>query len=222
MDYRGVIIDYGHGGMIDGRYQNPASKQYTFTDHDNWWIGEGIVNRQIAAKLISLLVEQQIPVYDCVAQKQWTESPTWQELEQANVALVDRVSEANRHRNCILLSLHANAVGNELQGESKPVSGVSFFTSKGQTRADLVATSLYVAFGDALKDQDMRVRRGNWEDGDQDHEANFYILRKTSMPAVLGEVGFFTNWDDAQYITSEEGQRVIARAYLNGVLPFIY
>ena len=27
-----IIIDYGHGGMIDGEYQTPGGKQYHFTE----------------------------------------------------------------------------------------------------------------------------------------------------------------------------------------------
>ena len=221
MRFEGVVVDYGHGGLIDGEYQTSGAKQYTFTDHDNWWVGEGVVNRQIAAKLIALLIEQRIPVYDCVAKKQWTVAPSWEELQQKDVSLVERVAYANQHHKCVFLSLHANAIGDGIEGKSQAPRGVSFFTSKGQTGSDVVASRLYAAFTEALKDEDMRVRRGNWEDGDQDHEASFYVLRKTWSSAVLGEVGFFTNWDDAQYLTSEDGQRVIARAYLNGVLSFL-
>jgi N-acetylmuramoyl-L-alanine amidase len=65
------------------------------------------------------------------------------------------------------------------------------------------------------------VRAATAADGDQDAEAQFYVLRKTVAPAVLGEVGFFTNINDARFLDSEQGQRRIARAYLDGIRPFI-
>ena len=39
--------------------------------------------------------------------------------------------------------------------------------------------------------------RLDYSDGDVDKEANFYVLRKTKMPAVLLEMWFFDNYNDA-------------------------
>ena len=36
-----VIIDYGHGGMIDEKYQTPGGKQYHFTEPEVLSIFEG-------------------------------------------------------------------------------------------------------------------------------------------------------------------------------------
>jgi N-acetylmuramoyl-L-alanine amidase len=67
----------------------------------------------------------------------------------------------------------------------------------------------------------MPIRRGDWGDGDADYEAGFYVLKNTASAAVLGEVGFFTNITDARFLDSSEGQQRIARAYLQGVQPFL-
>ena len=61
MTYDGIVVDYGHGGMIDGKYQT-AGKQYCFTDHEDYWIGEGITNRKTAAFLIKLALRSGIRV----------------------------------------------------------------------------------------------------------------------------------------------------------------
>ena len=190
MSYTGLVLDYGHGGMIDGKYQT-AGKQYTFTDHDDYWIGEGVTNRKTAAFLIKLALRSEIRVWDCVARREWTEAPTWQELEQNDTSL-----------------------------GSQSARGVVMFTSKGQTQADPIAESITESFK-VIVAPDIPVRRGDRSDGDQDAEAQFYVLRKTVAPAILGEVGFFTNIDDARYLDSEQGQRRIARAYLCGIRPFL-
>ena len=46
-------------------------------------------------------------------------------------------------------------------------------------------------------------------------------LARPAGPAVLGEVGFFSNIHDARYLDSCAGQEAIGRAYLTGVLPYV-
>ncbi len=65
------------------------------------------------------------------------------------------------------------------------------------------------------------MRRGQWSDGDVDYESGLWMLRKTVMPAVLGEHGFHTNLSDAQVLASPEGQRAISSGVVAGLLPFL-
>lgn len=43
-------------------------------------------------------------------------------------------------------------------------------------------------------------------------QAGFLVLRKTSMPSVLIEVGFITNRSEERYLASERGQQQLARS----------
>lgn len=45
-------------------------------------------------------------------------------------------------------------------------------------------------------------------------QAGFLVLRKTSMPGVLIEVGFISNKDEERYLASESGQQQLAKAIL--------
>ena len=81
------------------------------------------------------------------------------------------------------------------------------FTSEGQTGADPIAESITEAFKRHVA-PDVPVRRGDRADGDQDAEAQFYVLRKTVAPAVLGEVGFFTNINDALSMALDHSDRI--------------
>ena len=62
---------------------------------------------------------------------------------------------------------------------------------------------------------------GDTRDGDHDMEARFWMLTKTKAPAVLGEMLFFVNIDDARYLMSEHGQQVIAQAYFDGIVGYL-
>jgi len=221
MSYAGIVVDYGHGGIIDNKYQT-AGKQYTFTGYSDYWIGEGVTNRKTAAYLIRYALDAGVRVWDAVARKEWTEAPRWIDLEQRDTSLSSRVAYANTspQRRAIYLSLHSNAIGNSSVGRSQSARGVCFYTSVGQTSSDAIATSLNDAFKEIVY-PDLPIRGGEWTDGDVDYEAGFYVLKNTVSAAILGEVGFFTNITDARFLDSSEGQQRIARAYLAGVKSFV-
>lgn len=48
-------------------------------------------------------------------------------------------------------------------------------------------------------------------------EAGFLVLRRTSMPSVLIELGFINNPKDAQYLSSNAGQQQIAKSIFKAV-----
>lgn len=216
--FKRIAIDYGHGGWRDGRYQS-NDKQYQFTDVPDWfWIGEGIVNRQVAWRLMNMLRENGVEVHDIVRGAQVNSIQSFQTLEQANVDLNTRVAYANRLPvDTFLLSIHSNATGNSLVGPSQPTRGTCFFTSPGQTTSDVVATILFETFSRRLGST-FRMLSDN-QDGDPDFEADFAVTGRTRCPAVLGEVGFFTNREDAAYLASPAGQLTIARTYHEALLP---
>lgn len=219
-DIKPLLIDYGHGGLIDGVYQTPGGKQYTHTDVDpNLVLYEGVSNRKTAAALMRLARESGVPVFDVVADVWITDPLTWEDLEQRDISLQARVQSANRHRDGILISCHSNAVGSVIKGPSQAANGIDIYTYYGESGADPIASSIWQSFKD--NQNALRVRSGDWSDGDPDCEAGFYILRKTIMPAVLGEIGFFTNLHDAQYLAELQNHEEIAACYWYGVRDFV-
>ena len=218
--YDGVCIDYGHG-------EDTPGKRYRFTDHDDFECREYMTNRITAARLIKLLLESGRRVYDIVADKEWKLEDVqaadwcWHKLEQSDVGLSARVAVANKRPSWLVVSTHSNAIGYQNVGESLSARGACFYTSPGQTASDEVSEALHWAFVKAFEGEPVHVRRGEMKDGDHDYEANFFILRKTRGSAVLGEVLFFVNYEDARYLMSAHGQAVIAQAYYDGVAPFV-
>lgn len=62
------------------------------------------------------------------------------------------------------------------------------------------------------------VRAGRKDKGVK--QANLLVLRNTTMPAVLTEVGFISNPDEEQFLNSREGINIIATSIYNGFLQY--
>lgn len=219
MKYETVVIDYGHG-------ENTPGKRYKFTDHDDFECREYITNRMTAARLIKLLLQAGHKVYDCVADRHWqledlTCSWSWKSLHQRDVSLNTRTRRANAIPKNFLISLHSNAIGYSNVGPSLNARGAVMYTSPGNTFSDEIAENLYETFVKAFKNEPVHMRRGDMSDGDHDAEARFSMLVNTWGPAVLGEMLFFVNIDDARYLMSEHGQDVIAQGYFDGIKKYL-
>lgn len=52
------------------------------------------------------------------------------------------------------------------------------------------------------------------------HQAGFLVLRQTSMPAVLTELGFISTPEEERYLDSEEGVKALARSIFNGFVNY--
>lgn len=92
------------------------------------------------------------------------------------------------------------------------------YTTRGDTRADALATALYEAARVHLPG--MRLRT-DFTDGDPDLEAEFYILRNTTCAAVLTENLFMDSPDDYRFLLSEEGRMAIVRSHVEGILGYL-
>lgn len=117
--------------------------------------------------------------------------------------------------NVILVSIHCNAAGN---GEWKNARGWAAYTSKGNTKADILANFLYEA---AENNFPGKTIRKDFQDGDPDWEENFHMLAKTKCPAVLTENFFMDNQKDVSYLLSLEGRTSIVRAHIEGIINYI-
>jgi N-acetylmuramoyl-L-alanine amidase len=51
-------------------------------------------------------------------------------------------------------------------------------------------------------------------------QAGFYVLWNASMPAVLVELGFLTNAQEARFLASQDGQRYLSRAIFEAVSAY--
>ena len=181
-----VLLDNGHGGLINGIYQTPGKRSPKWNDGSQLFEGE--FNRAIVNGIIEDLTKLRISYVNIAA-------------EYRDVTLETRMNRANKYgsRNCFYLSIHSNAGGGH---------GSEIFTSRGNTKSDEIAT----VFGEEFKREFPNRRlRTDFSDGDLDKELNFYVLKRTRMPAILTENFFMDNEEECKSLlmTREGRARII-------------
>jgi N-acetylmuramoyl-L-alanine amidase len=195
-----VLIDPGHGGMIDGIYTTAPAKMY---DHGDFIFYEGVYNRELAIKVGDLLAEEEIN-YSFVTNSNYDISLP------IRVRYANNFAEGYQDLTPIYLSLHGNAEG------TGKASGIEIFTSTGETDSDKIATFLFYRLAELGWNM-----RSDISDGDVDKESKFYVLRKTKIPAVLIESGFFTNKQEALMMMDSDVQQIIADKIVLGIKDYI-
>jgi len=189
------ILDNGHGGMISGVYQTPGKRSPVWPDGEVLYEGE--FNRAIVNRLVKMCEANNIDYIDLVATPK-------------DVSLSERVETANRlakssDKPCVYVSIHANGFSDE------SANGWEVFTSPGETTSDKIATVLYEKAKAEFPERKMRPSMG---DGDPDKESNFYVLIHTTMPAILSENFFMTNYREChEILMSESGRDRIAKIH---------
>ena len=82
------------------------------------------------------------------------------------------------------------------------------FTTESILLANSILQGFDHVFGNTLPS---RGRRAN----------DFFVVRNSHMPAVLVELGFVSNQQDALLMTSEEGLQKLTQSLYNGITNFI-
>ncbi len=188
-----VLLDNGHGGLIDNKYQTKG-KQKKWSDGTH--IYEGEFNRAIVNGIIEKLTALKIPYVNIAP-------------EYRDVSLQTRVNRANKYnaKKCFYLSVHANAGGGH---------GSEIFTSPGETKSDKIAT----IFGEEYKKEYPNKKlRTDYSDGDLDKEDRYTVLLKTKMPAILTENFFMDNKEECKDILlTKEGRERIVNWHVEAIL----
>jgi len=188
-------LDPGHGGMIDGKYTTAPAKMF---DHGDFIFYEGLFNRHIVIKLSEILRGSS---YNYILST----------TSNLDISLPIRIQRSRnyyklyKNMHHIFLSIHGNAAGIE------SAHGIEIYTSPGETQSDKIAAYYYKR----LKTLGWKMRT-DYSDGDPDKESKFYVLTKTPMPAILLELGFFTNKNEALLMMQEDIQWKIANLIADG------
>lgn len=119
------------------------------------------------------------------------------------VSLQGRVDMAERANAGLFVSIHANSAG-----LGRPdVSGLEvYYYNSGLGLAQDVRSSILNTVN--VKDRGVR-------------QARFYVLRKSSMPSILVEVGFVTGQEDAAKLSSPQYRDQMAQGIANGILNYM-
>ncbi|MEG5058716.1 N-acetylmuramoyl-L-alanine amidase [Microcoleus sp. A2-C5] len=123
--------------------------------------------------------------------------------DDSEIDLEPRVSLAARVNATLFVSIHANSIN-----MSRPdISGIeTYYFDSGQDLARVIHASIL----DGTGATDRRVR-----------QARFYVLRKSSMPSVLVEVGFVTGAEDAAKLSDPAYRSQMAASIARGILVYL-
>lgn len=118
------------------------------------------------------------------------------------VGLQGRVDIGERANADLFVSIHANSL------PTRPdISGLeTYYFDSGNGLAQTIHNNVL----QNVNIRDRRVRK-----------ARFYVLRKSSMPAVLVEVGFVTGNQDAPKLATSDYQNQLAEAIVRGILQYL-
>lgn len=117
--------------------------------------------------------------------------------------LEPRVQMAEQAGATVFVSIHANSID-----LSRPdVNGLeTYYYQSGKELAQTIHQSILQATG--IPDRGVRTAR-------------FYVVRKTSMPSVLVEVGFVTGQADAARLSNSSYRTQMASAIARGILQYL-
>ena len=193
------ILDNGHGGIINGVPQTEGKRSPVWDDGTQLFEGE--FNRAIVNRLVEELTKHNINYVKLTP-------------SDNDISLYERVIRAKawcQAADCILVSIHANYG----DGTGK-ASGVEVFTTVGDTESDKIAQ----VFINKWAEIQPKVRiRTDKQDGDDDKEENFAILRKVPCPAILTENLFMDNeYECRKWLMTDVGRTEIVDVHLAAIL----
>ncbi len=126
---------------------------------------------------------------------------------EVDLDLAPRVSFANNEDADIFVSIHANAS----RGKRRDINGLETFYYKGW-KGRLLAKN--------IQKQILKVSPGSPDRGVK--QGRFYVIKNTSMPAVLVEIGFLTGRLDARRLEKATHRKRLAYAIAKGILEYLY
>ncbi|MFM7424446.1 MAG: N-acetylmuramoyl-L-alanine amidase [Elainella sp.] len=119
------------------------------------------------------------------------------------IDLEPRVDMAEQLNASLFVSIHANSMGMD----RPDINGTeTYYYSSGEALAETIQNSIV----SNVDTNDRGIR-----------QARFYVLRRTSMPAVLIETGYVTGTEDAPRLASPTFQTQMATAIARGILLYL-
>ena len=183
-----VVIDPGHGGSAPGAI--------AYNEDGSIYAYEKDINLGIAKYVYDILKDEGIEVY--MTRKTDTD-----------MSLAQRAEYANKIGATLFVSIHNNS------HTDSSISGIlTLYSADKDTASGGVQSSKDVAW--AIQQQMVQAIPKNSQ-GIRS-EDDLYVLRKTTMTAVLAEVLYMSNREDIEYIKKEKNQLIAAQAIAKGII----
>ena len=191
---RAIFLDPGHGGSDSGAFENGVKeKDLTLS-----------VYNKVSSRLASL-------GYTVLTSRN----------TDKDVGLVSRADQANKSNADMFLSIHFNAGG---RGTAYGIETYYYKPEAGYTPAinkenhnnpDRIEKSRKLA---NKVQQNLLYKTGAYDRGVK--RASFAVLRETSIPSILVELGFIDNQDEVKKIKTNEYQEKLADGIVDGIVEY--
>ena len=191
---RAIFLDPGHGGSDSGAFENGVKeKDLTLS-----------VYNKVSSRLASL-------GYTVLTSRN----------TDKDVGLVSRADQANKSNADMFLSIHFNAGG---RGAAYGIETYYYKPEAGYTPAinkenhnnpDRIEKSRKLA---NKIQQNLLYKTGAYDRGVK--RASFAVLRETSIPSILVELGFIDNQEEVKKIKTNEYQEKLADGIVNGIVEY--
>lgn len=106
----------------------------------------------------------------------------------------------------VVVSIHQNSYPEEY------VHGAQVFYYTGSVEGEKLAEAIQKQFVKVLDPENKRQIKAN---------DSYYLLKKTSVPIVIAECGFLSNYEEAQKLSSEAYQNRVAWAVYMGIQNYL-
>lgn len=126
--------------------------------------------------------------------------------DDRTLELNERTRIANQAKADLLVSIHGNSAGLD----RPEIHGLETYHYPGSRPSQTLAATIHNHILKTVRVRDRRVREGN-----------LFVLRHTTMPAVLVEVGFLTGQEDGPRLATPAYQRELARAIATGIAQYV-
>ena len=126
--------------------------------------------------------------------------------DDVEIDLEPRVASAESINADIFVSIHANS----LAAKNSDISGIETYYARGSAIGKELADYVHTQIIENTGASDRSVR-----------SAGFYVIARTSMPAILVETGFVTNADEAANLNNPSYQKRMAEAIAKGIDQFM-
>lgn len=186
-----IVIDSGHGFFDAGKTGINGAQ-------------EKDINLAIAKKLKNNLLQQGYEVRmtreDDDVLYDGSRPDTKQEDMKKRVALMNDPG-------CLMaVSIHQNSFTEE------KYKGAQVFYYTGSEESRRLAASIQQSFVELLDDTNTRQEKAN---------SDYYLLKKTTVPAVICECGFLSNGEEAALLVTDEYQEKAAWAITVGIIKYL-
>lgn len=199
-----IVLNPGHVFYCPGDKRNTPGKH---APDKSFY--EAVWNREVATIVAHKLSEIGISSTVAVAE---SESVSL----SSPVRICNNICSKLGAGNVLFISIHVNALGNGSEWMS--ARGWSIFTTRGVTKSDRLAESIYKVAKEKFLNYSVR---SEYSDGDADYESNFYVIKNVQCPAVLVENFFMDNREDLAFLKTEECKILCAEVIVEGIKRYL-